>query len=347
MGDGDTITTLRERVRRVRGERDYAEAQLAACETVSGERAALISQLQAAAVERDAVIAALEARIVELENPEPPPPSPAPKLIVPGTGAVLWEDLGTEPNPSRVYGGQSTPFAEGYHPRGEDDPWIRLLPNECPHIPVGREEPSAMMRRFIQEAGVQSLGDRGQENTRTQAQKWSDADNPAAMPAGRKYAIYFSVRPPYEQMPYPQAAGGGNEKFTQLFQFKSHSGGSGTNLSLSATVGSDGIKLVERRNGDPVRQHIVPMEPGWARLCLVAEWSDGGWYELWNDVGGEMVQVVDRVTGVQMVNGRPKFSPGIGPYHHLDLNDGTKPGQPRFDYICDYAAVQICEYLGG
>jgi hypothetical protein len=71
--------------------------------------------------------------------------------------------------------------------------------------------------------------------------------------------------------------------------------------------------------------------------------------EAWADTdqNGSMTRVVDRVHGIDFMEGNDRSAPGIGLYHHMDLFDGSVSGQPRQDTVyTDYANVQITAYNG-
>ena len=119
--------------------------------------------------------------------------------------------------------------------------------------------------------------------------------------------------------------GGGNSKYSQLLQFKSHGGGLGSFLPFSATIGSNGIKFVARDGDDNMTQILEVPTGEWIRMAIVSNWDESGWYEVWADLdgNGSMTQVVGRQTGIDFTGGRPSSSAGIGLYHHLDLFDGV------------------------
>ena len=80
------------------------------------------------------------------------------------------------------------------------------------------------------------------------------------------------------------------------------------------------------------------------------EWDDDGWVEVWGDLNntGAMTRLPPRRTGVNLMNGRPSASLGLGFYHQNSLFDGTVAGQPRQEVVyTDYANVQRVEYTGG
>jgi hypothetical protein len=275
---------------------------------------------------------------------------------VPGTGAVVAEDLATQANPCLIWGQISDPHLFGCDTRGGEDPFIvRRTGDGDPHVAVGQRAPSSFYRRYISRAGVQSVYDRtvsGSQSTRTQSQRWSASNNPMAFTPGN-YAFYYSFRLQElangeSPFPHEQSNGGGNSKFSQLLQFKSHGGGLGSHLPFSATIGSDGIKFIARDGEDNNMYRILEVPTGeWIRMAIVSNWDEDGWYEVWADLdgNGSMTQVLDRQYGINFTAGRPYSSAGIGLYHHMDLFDGTEPGQPRQETIyTDYANVQIANY---
>jgi hypothetical protein len=269
---------------------------------------------------------------------------------------VLSQDLATEPNPCLIWGANSTPFLLGCNASGADDPYVvRRSGDGDPHVAIGQTAPSSGYRRYISKAGVVSVYDRQTGNdfhTRTQTQKWSASGNPMAFTPGN-YAFYYSFRLQElangeSPFPHEQSNGGGNSKFSQLLQFKSHGDGGGSHLPFSATIGSDGIKFIARDAGDNNMYQILKVPTGeWIRMAIVSNWDSSGWYEVWADLdqNGSMTQVVSRQSGIDFTNGRPVSSAGIGLYHHTDLFDGTVAGQPRRDTVyTDYANVQITSY---
>jgi hypothetical protein len=300
-------------------------------------------------------------RGVDAPSVPPPPDPPAPPVapgsasIVPGTGAVLAEDLATQANPCPIWGQTSDPHLFGCNAGASDDPFIvRRTGDGDPHLAIGQRAPSSHYRRYISRAGVQSVYDRTvshNQNTRTQTQRWSASSNQMAFTPGN-YAFYYSFRLQElangeSPFPHEQAHGGGISKYSQLLQFKSHGGGLDTYLPFYATIGSDGIKF-KARNGEDEMTRILEVPTGeWIRMAIVSNWDEDGWYEVWADLdgNGSMTQVLDRQYGINFTEGRPNSSAGIGLYHHMSLFDGTEPGQPRQETVyTDYANVQITKY---
>jgi hypothetical protein len=288
-------------------------------------------------------------------SPPQPPVPPTSASIVPGTGAVVSEDLATEANPCLAWGRISDPHLDGCDSSGGTDPFIvRRSGDSDPHLAVGERAPSPYYRRYISRAGVQSVYDRTvsrNQSTRTQTQKWSATNNPMAFRPGN-YAFYYSFRlqelaSGASPFPHEQDHGGGISKYSQLLQFKSHGGGLDTYLPFYATIGADGIKF-KARNGEVEMTRILAVPTGeWIRIAIVSNWDSDGWYEVWADLEGDgsMTQVLDRQYGIDFTAGRPYSSAGIGLYHHIDLFDGTVAGQPRQETIyTDYANVQITEW---
>jgi hypothetical protein len=278
--------------------------------------------------------------------------------VVPGTGAVLAEDLGRSPNPCRPWGAISDPYLEGdCDSRAAGDPYIvRRTGDGDPHLAVGASSPSPYYRRYISRAGVQSIYDAetGNDSTRTQTEKWSTDGNPMSFGQGT-YAFYLSFRlqelaDGSSPFPHPQVEGGGIAKFSQLVQWKSFGGQESNLVALYATIGRDGIKFVPHSgDGRDPEPRILRVPLGeWIRIAVVVNWSSSGWYEVWadHDGDGSMTQVLDRETGIDFAAGRTHGAMGIGPYHHLALFDGTVPGQPRRDIYTDYANAQITEWAG-
>ena len=286
----------------------------------------------------------------EEETPSPPP------WVVPGTGAVLAEDLARRASPCHAWGAVSDPHLEGdCDQRAPRDPYIvRRAVDGDPHPAVGASSPSPYYRRYISRAGVQSIYDAraGNETTRTQTQKWSTDENSWSFGPGT-YAFYLSFRlqelpDGSSPFPHPQSSGGGNAEYSQLVQWKALGEGDLENrVALSATIGSDGIKFIAR-DGAEEQERVLNLPAGeWIRMAVVAEWGSDGWYEVWADLEGDgsMSRVLDRQTGIDFTDGRVNGAMGIGPYHHLSLFDGTVPGQPRREVIyTDYANVQITEW---
>jgi hypothetical protein len=275
--------------------------------------------------------------------------------VVPGTGAVLAEDLGDVENPCSIWGAISDPHLDGCGPRGANDPYIvRRTGDGDPHPAVGASSPSRYYRRYISRAGVQSIYDARDDNdsTRTQTQKWSTENNPMSFGPGT-YAFYLSFRlqelpDGSSPFPHPQSSGGGNEEYSQLVQWKALGEDDRENrVALSATIGSDGIKFIAR-DGPDTSQRVLQLPTGeWIRMAVVMQWGSDGWYEVWADLDGEgsMTRVLDRETGIDFTEGRPNGAMGIGLYHNMSLFDGTIQGQPRQDVIyTDYANVQLTEW---
>ena len=279
-----------------------------------------------------------------------------PPQVVPGTGAVLAEDLARHPSPCPAWGAVSDPHLEGdCDARAAPDPYIvRRSGDGDPHIAVGESSPSPHYRRYISRAGVQSIYDAraGNETTRTQTQKWSPDENPWSFGPGT-YAFYLSFRlqelaDGSSPFPHPQSSGGGNAEYSQLVQWKALGEGERENqVALSATIGSDGLKFIARDGSDELQRVLRVPTGRWIRMAVVAEWGSDGWYEVWADLEGDgtMTRVLDRETGIDFTDGRVYGAMGIGLYHHLSLFDGTIPGQPRQETVyTDYANVQITEW---
>jgi len=288
--------------------------------------------------------------------------------VVPGTGAVVGEDLATSVNPSDVWGGQDSPISQGYESNGAKDPYIvRRSGDGDPHIAIGQSDPTSMYRRYISRTGEQSVWDRthGGKSTRTQTQAISTRkQNHMAITAG-KYVFYLSFRlESPSPFPYTIEKGGAsaNANHSQLFQFKSFGGSADPTFSppLCGYVGSNGIGISYH---DPVDDskfvrtfHVVPGE--WVRMAIVADWSRDGWYEVWADVdddgnstNGDMRRVISRQDGGNGLNffgaDRTNSMWGIGLYYNMDLFDGSKAGRPRQNEIhTDYANAQITRYVG-
>ena len=278
-----------------------------------------------------------------------------PASIVPGTGAVLAEDLGDGANPCLIWGATSDPHLDGCGSRAASDPYIvRRTGDGDPHLAVGASSPSRYYRRYISHAGVQSIYDARDDNasTRTQTQKWSTSDNPMSFGQGT-YAFYLSFRlqelpDGSSPFPHPQSSGGGNAEYSQLVQWKALGEGALENrVALSATIGSDGIKFIARDGSDSL-QRVLRLPTGeWIRMAVIVNWGSDGWYEVWADLegNGSMTRVLDRQTGIDLTEGRVNGAMGIGPYHNMSLFDGTVPGQPRREVIyTDYANAQITEW---
>jgi hypothetical protein len=275
--------------------------------------------------------------------------------IVPGTGAVVAEDLATQANPCPLWGQISDPHLFGCDASGAEDPFIvRRTGDGDPHVAIGQRAPSSHYRRYISRAGVQSIYDDNcncNNSTRTQTQRWSARNNPMAFTPGN-YAFYYSFRLQElangaSPFPHEQARGGGIAKYSQLLQFKSHGGGLDSYLPLYATIGSNGIKFRTLDGEDNVYRILEVPTGEWIRMAIVANWDEDGWYEVWADLdgNGSMTRVLDRMYGIDFTQGRPYSSSAIGLYHHMDLFDGTVPGQPRQETIyTDYANVQITRY---
>ena len=82
--------------------------------------------------------------------PRVPPDSAS---VVPGTGAVLAEDLGDVTNPCLIWGAISDPYLDGCGSRAASDPYIvRRTGGGDPHLAVGASSPSRYYRRYISRA---------------------------------------------------------------------------------------------------------------------------------------------------------------------------------------------------
>jgi hypothetical protein len=282
--------------------------------------------------------------------------------VVPGTGAVLAEDLGRSPNPCRPWGAISDPYLEGdCDSRAVGDPYIvRRTGDGDPHVAIGQSAPSSHYRRYISRYGEQSIYDLGVKlypnpgsHTRTQTQKWSTSQNPMSFGPGH-YVFYLSFR--LQELangesvhPNELVAGGGIARFTQLFQIKSFGGPGGNVGTFGSSIGANGIRFkADDQNHNNSVRYLYGLEPGeWYRIAVVAEWDEDGWYEVWADLdqNGSMVRVLDRQYGRDFTADQPSSAWGIGHYHWMSLFDGSVEGQPRRDMVyTDYANAQITSW---
>jgi hypothetical protein len=274
--------------------------------------------------------------------------------IVPGTGTVRAQDLGTDPNPCNIWGTLSTPANTGGC-KVLPDPYVVMRSGDGdPHIPVDSAAPNSHYRRYITKAGVVSLYEIGTGNTfktRTQTEKWSKTGNQMWFPHGT-YAFYLSFRL-QSPSPFPNVAagGGGNTDYSQLFQFKSFGDGSSLHPPLTGSIGKDSLQFKSGSEEEPPKEYrIVNNVPTgrWIRMAVVVNWqSDDPWYEIWADLdnSNKLTKIVDRVHTADLTEGRQYGALGIGFYHQLDLFDGTKDGNPRQETVyTDYANVQMTNW---
>lgn len=287
--------------------------------------------------------------------------------VVPGTGAILGEDLGAIANPSDVWGAQDSPASEGYESNGQTDPYIlRRTASADPHLAVGQSQPSAYYRRVIADGKV-SLGDltRNPNHTRTQLQHmWFERGidhNQFDFAPGDTYVFYFSYRSEPGVHPEAVETRGGNNTHTQLFQFKNFGEGQGNSQSppFAGYLGNNGIGFkTSDINENKTWQFLHAPAGQWVRIAMVVNWDTNGWYEVWSDLqdqnsgildpSGALRKVVPRQTGVNfMQSGMTRSALGIGLYHKLSLFDGTINGHPKQAEVwTDYANAQMTRYTG-
>ena len=198
--------------------------------------------------------------------------------VVPGTGAVLAEDLGDVRNPCLIWGAISDPYLYRMRITGGE----RTPTSSAARGTATRTSPSGPARRAATTGATSRAPACSRSTTPATAttrpgrrrEKWSTDDNPMSFGPGT-YAFYLSFRlqelpDGSSPFPHPQVEGGGIAEFSQLVQWKSF-GGEGSNLvALYATIGSDGIKFV------PIRGRPGPARRG-SSACPPESGSASRW----------------------------------------------------------------------
>jgi hypothetical protein len=291
-----------------------------------------------------------------ISHTDPPPPPPPPGDGFAGLpfsgGSVVASDYPTSDNPIPAW----HYVTDGYQLDGA--PYDPAADPQISYGSTGGDPLSAFDGavhpgyRHLQTDGPQSIWDAANQldQTRAQVGGWSSSEAFHWSPVGTRELIGFSVRlDPNTQLPYPIGAGGGNTKYSQVFQIKSVGSGSTSGSPLlSMTEGSDGLKMVYNYGGtlhedwDFSASHANPLPRGkWLRFALDISYSNSsstGAYKLWGDVDGDNVldfkPLTPRYREITVAPGFSNDAMNLGPYHNLSL-----PRNGR-----DYANVEILRH---
>ena len=181
------------------------------------------------------------------------------------------------------------------------------------------------------------------DSTRSQLGQWSATEGFYRMPVGQRFLVSMAVRlDPNSALPYDISTGGGNVKYSQVFQMKS-TGSSIVGPVFAMTEGRNGVKLVYNING-VLREHVISSATGftvprgkWLHLALdmnVSTGSDGA-YRLWGDFDGNNTTswkpLTAKISAPTAAAGMSYNVMNLGPYHKTTL-----PANGR-----DYANVEI------
>jgi hypothetical protein len=176
------------------------------------------------------------------------------------------------------------------------------------------------------------------DSTRTQLVNQSCTDTFYCYRAGTRSLTCMGIRlQTGTPLPYDIGPGGGNTKYSQVWQIKTHGG-----PILSMLEGRDGLKLVNNYNqGQRIKEYFFRDVPRgkWLRLCIDVLFDSDptkGTFRLYGDINGDSNYrryrpLTDRITSSTLNGGDTYAMLSIGPY-----NDATLPSVSR-----DYANIEI------
>jgi len=176
------------------------------------------------------------------------------------------------------------------------------------------------------------------DSTRTQLINQSCSNTFYCYRAGTRSLTCMGVRlQAPTPLPYNVGPGGGNTKYSQVWQIKTHGG-----PILSMLEGRNGLKLVNNYNqGQHVREYFFRDVPRgkWLRLCIDVQFDSDqteGAFRLWGDTNGDSNYwryrpLTERITSGTLNGGDSYAMLSIGPYNHVSL-----PSVSR-----DYANVEV------
>lgn len=184
------------------------------------------------------------------------------------------------------------------------------------------------------------------DSTRAQLGGWTGSEIFHAGEVGTRELTGFSVRlDPDTPLPYDQAPGGGNTKYSTIVQWKS-----ATSSSVNGkppfifNEGKDGVKMVYNGPSGLIEEVISPKtgftvpRGKWIRFALDINYSTttSGAYRLWGDLDGSGVfkPLTPKHNVITVIPGYTRNVMNIGPYHKLSL---PKNGR-------DYANVNVLKH---
>jgi hypothetical protein len=176
------------------------------------------------------------------------------------------------------------------------------------------------------------------DQTRTQLINQSCTNTFYCYKPGTRSLTCISVRLQTDTpLPYDVGPGGGNTKYSQVWQIKG-----GSSPTLSMLEGRDGLKLVNNyNNGQTIKEYFFRGVPRgrWIRLCIDVLYSSDpahGAFRLWGDVDGDhnyhdYQPLTGKITSATLNSDTPHAMLSIGPY-----NAPTLPSVSR-----DYANIAV------
>lgn len=179
------------------------------------------------------------------------------------------------------------------------------------------------------------------DSTRTQLINQSCSDTFYCYKAGTRSVTCMGVRlQTNTPLPYDIGSGGGNTKYSQVWQIKTHAG-----PILSMTEGRDGLKLVNNYNqGERVKEFFFRDVPRgkWLRLCIDVFFDSDptkGAFRLYGDIDGDdnytRYRPLTKTITSSTLNGGDTYAMlSIGPYNHATL-----PSVSR-----DYANIEVLDH---
>jgi Bacterial Ig domain len=265
------------------------------------------------------------------------PPPPSGDGAIPGTGAVLRQDLVTNPDPVPLW----RKIESAYPQQDDTNPQVLYRSGDGdPRPAIGQASPSAGYRRLFTTQGRQSLYDQlvGNNGVRTQLISNSNTNTFYPVQTGSRYVIYLSVRFQGDtSLPSDRLADD-----TQVWQMKNTGPGVGRFI-ISMTETQNTLYLKRIIDGTSTVWNLGGFKRGvWTRIAIDIKTSPDPsqgkmqvWGELNGDPGAQLVPMTDMLTLKTAYDADEigKFS--IGPYQPMSL-----PAVSR-----DYANIQICDWV--
>ena len=280
-------------------------------------------------------------------NPTPTPPNPTPPATmpdgaIPGTGAVLKQDLGAIADPIPLWKKIESAYAE----QGASNPQVvyRTAGGD-PRPAIGQTAPSPGYRQLFTTSGMQSIYDAGVGNDTQRTQLVSNSDTNTFYPLqpGERYIIYFSVR--FEDPAVP-ASDSLSEK-SQVWQIK-NAGTSPTGGSRRMIIAMHETRnnlVLERAldNGSTVLMRHAGFERGeWLRFAADIRFSSDpsqGKLQLWGELSGDpnaaLIPLTDMMSVQTAYDPQAVGKMSIGPYHHMAVGGVSR----------DYTNIQVTNWV--